>query len=277
MTQKWANLSRGMLFTWSMLAGLIFLFLIPKDLTSRLQLTYARVFRWPLAAGRGLTLAARTAAPAVQDVSRKDYGQLRTAYRQSTNEIANLQAQLQEALRRIGQLQKLRANSDWERMQFRPADVIAPADQAQDELIINRGQEDDVAVGQFVMSLDDHCIVGTVSDVSAKGAKVRLITDPGSRMAVNIADLNVPGLMEGRGNNTARVPLISTKHRIRKGDPVYARKQTGLEVPVLTARVTECREDADRPLVWDIKVQPVCDVANLSELVVVISGARPQP
>ncbi len=263
-----------MLFTWGMLAGLIFLFLVPKDLAGQLQLAYARAFRWPLAAGRGLTLASRTATPPVQDVSRKDHKALLTAYGQTRNELANLQAQLQEAHRTIEQLTKLRGRPGWESVPLRPAAIIAPADQAQNELIINRGQQDDVAVGQFVLSPDDHGIIGTISDVSPKGAKVRLITDPASKIAVSIADLHVSGLMEGRGNNTARIPLISTKHKVQKGDPVYARKQPGLDIRIITARVTECKPDADSPLLWDIKVQPVCDVANLSEIAVVISAAR---
>lgn len=269
-------MSRGMLFTWGMLAGLIFLFLVPKDLTGQLQLAYARAFRWPLAAGRGLTLASRTATPPVQDISRKDHKALLTAYGQTRNELANLQAQLQEAHRTIEGLTKLRDRPGWENVPLRPATIIAPADQAHNELIINRGQQDDVAVGQFVISPDDHAITGTISDVSPKGAKVRLITDPASKIAVTIADLNVSGLMEGRGNNTARIPLISTKHKVKKGDPVYARKQPGLDTPVITARVTECKPDADSPLLWDIKVQPVCDVANLSEIAVVISAQLPQ-
>ncbi len=264
-----------MLFTWGMLAGLTLLFLVPKDLTGQLQLTYARVFRWPLAAGRGLTLASRPATPPVQNVGRKDYEDLLAAHRQAANELANLRAQLQEGQRTIEQLTKLRDRPGWENVPLCPADIIAPADQAQNELIVNRGQEDDVAVGQFVMSPDDHCIIGTISDVSARWAKVRLISDPASRIAVSIADLGIPGLMEGRGNNAARIPLISTKHKIKKGDPVYARKQSGLDVPVIAARVTECRPDAENPLVWSIKVQPVCDVANLREIAVVISARLP--
>ncbi len=264
-----------MLFTWGMLIGLSFLFLVPKDWTGQLQLTYARVFRWPLAAGRGLTLASRPATPPAPNVGRNDYEELRAAHRQTANELANLRAQLQEAQKTIERLTKLRGRPGWEDMPLCPADIIAPADQAQNELIINRGHEDNVAVGQFVMSPADHCIVGTISDVSPKWAKVRLISDPASRIAVSIADLGIPGLMEGRGNNTARIPLIPTKHKIKKGDPVYARKRSGLDVPVIAARVTECRPDAENPLVWSIKVQPVCDVADLREIAVVISARLP--
>ena len=57
MRRKKINLSRGMLFTWGMISGLIFLFAVPQGLCSRLQLAYVSVFRWPLALGRSATLA----------------------------------------------------------------------------------------------------------------------------------------------------------------------------------------------------------------------------
>jgi len=262
-----------MLFTWGMLAGLIFLF-APKGLTGRLQLTYAQVFRWPLTVGRGLTVVSR-AAPQVQNISRKDYEELLQAHRRLQNDFANLQAQLQEAHGKIEQLAKLRMKSEWENMQFLPADVVAVADQAQNELLISRGQDDKVAVGQYVMGLSDHSIIGTISEVSARGSKVRLITDPASRMAVTIADPNVRGIMEGRGNGAARIPLIPAEHKIRIGDHVYAQKKAGLlDIPVITAQVARYRRDPDNPLLWDITVQPVCNVSSLSEVAVVISTAR---
>ena len=51
MRRKRANISRGMLFAWGMGIGLLFLFAVPQRTSDRIQLTYARVFRWPLAAG----------------------------------------------------------------------------------------------------------------------------------------------------------------------------------------------------------------------------------
>ncbi len=264
-----------MLFTWGILAGLIFLF-APKGLTGRLQLTYAQVFRWPLTVGRGLTVVSQ-AAPHTQNVSRKDYEELSQENRRLKNDFANARAQLDEAHAKIEQLAGLRMKSQWENMQFLPADVVAVADQAQNELLISRGQDDKVAVGQYVMSLSDHSIIGTISEVSAKGSKVRLITYPGARMPVTIADPNVRGIMEGRGNGAAGIPLIPAQHRIRVGDHVYAQKKAGLlDVPVIAAQVTQCRRDANNPLLWDITVQPVCKVGSLTEIIVVISTVRPR-
>lgn len=273
MRRKRANASRGVLFTWGMLAGLAFLFAIPQGTSDRLQLTYARVFRWPLAAGHGLTLAARsTALP--RDVADEKPSQ------EIQNIIANLQAQLREAQRQNEVLANLRGKLGGENTPILLAPVIVPADQERNELIIGRGKEHGLAVGQFVMSpasqgaVDQSVsVVGTISSVEAKTAKVKLITAPGEpRIAVGIGNLNIRPLMEGRGGNTARIPQVETKHKdIRKGDPVYAQKAPGLDVPIIAARVTRCEQDRDEPWFWDITVEPVCDLAGLREVAVVVA------
>ena len=62
----------------------MFLFAVPQKASDRLQFTYARVFRWPLAAGHGLTLAARpTTQP--KDVTAKEYEDLLANQQQLQN------------------------------------------------------------------------------------------------------------------------------------------------------------------------------------------------
>lgn len=266
-----------MLFTWGMIVGLVFLFALPQKAGSRLQLAYARVFRWPLAAGHSLTLASRsTALP--QDVTPKEYQDLLANQRQLQNRIANLQAALLDTQKRNEQLAKLREKPEWENVEFRQARIIPVADQT----IINRGTEHGVADGQFVMSLSERggvdesvSIVGTVAGVDVKTAKIRLITDKGSRIFASIGSLTVRGIMEGQGNRTARIANISQDHKISKGDSVYVQKQPGLDVPVIVGRVVSCQVDLENPLLWDIRVEPVCDVAGLSDVAVVVSAARP--
>jgi cell shape-determining protein MreC len=273
MTRKRTNLSRGMLFTWGILAGLIFLF-APRGLAGRLQLTYAQVFRLPLAAGRALTLASR-AAPQTEKVSRREYEALLQVRRQLENDRDNLRAQLEEAHQRIDQLAGLRVNSAWESMVFQPADVIVMTGQAQNELVISRGQKEGVAVGQYVMSLSDHSIIGTVSAVSPRGATVMLTTDPESRIPVYITDANLPGIMEGRGGGVARISSLPERRKIRAGDRVYIQKKAGLlDTPIIAGQVTQCRRDPENPVVLEALVQPVCDVANLRAVAVVVSTTR---
>jgi rod shape-determining protein MreC len=278
MRHKKINLSRGMLFTWGTLLGLIFLFAVPQRACSRLQLTYAGIFRWPLALGRSATLAARSPVPTGGAAS-PEQEQLLS---QLQNKIANMEARLQDVQLRNEELARLRDKSGWENVELRQARILTATDAAQSQLFINRGSEDGVAAGQFAVSLSDGadaeegCVIGTVSDVAARTAKIRRITDKGSRVFVSVANVTVRGIMEGQGDQTARVTMIEREHRIEKGDPVYTRKQAGLDVPVIAARVVSCQADRDNPFFWDIRVEPVCDVAALSDVAVVVSAPQPQ-
>ncbi|MBM4025531.1 MAG: hypothetical protein FJ280_09000, partial [Planctomycetes bacterium] len=169
MTKRRASQSKGMLFTGGMLVGLIFLFLVPRDASGRLQLAYARVFRWPLTLGGGVVRVSHTTSQA-RTVSPKEHAEALQAVQQLRNQSANLQAQLQEATRQIELLTRLKARPGLERMQPIPAKVIGMP--MQDELTIGQGLESGVAVGQYVLSLteariDEQSVIGVVSAVYA--------------------------------------------------------------------------------------------------------------
>jgi len=277
MRQRKINLSRGVLFTWGMLFGLIFLFAVPPRTCSRLQLFYASVFRWPLALGRSASLAAHGPVQ-TPGVSSQEHEEL---VLELQTKIANLDGQLQDARQKNEQLAKLRDRPGWGNVELRQARVLAMPDATQSHLFISRGSDDGVATGQSVVSLSDsgdaqgNSVIGTVSDVAAKTAKVRLITAAGSQVFASVADLTVRGIMEGQGDGTAKI-LIWREHKIREDDPVYTGRLPGLDVPVITGRVASCEPDLDNPVFWDVRVVPVCDVATLSDVAIVVSAPRPQ-
>lgn len=271
MTGKWTNLSKRMLFAYCTLGGLIFLF-TPAHVTSRLQLAYASLFRVPLSTGRTWTLASRTPA-AAETATSKDYAKLLADNQRLRNDMANLQAQLKEAGGKIDQLARLRTKREWDRMGFLPAGVVTVVSPGRTELIINAGRHEGVAVDQFVMAMSDHSLIGRVCDVSLHTARVRLISDPASRIPVEIGSTGIQGVMEGRGGGSAKVPLVSTKRAVAQHDPVYIRKEPGvLDVPIVAGRIAECRKDPDNPLLWDITVHATCDVATLERVAVVVPG-----
>lgn len=271
MTRKRANRSKGTLFACGILLGIIFLFLVPRETTGQFQLTYARVFRWPLTLGGGTVRILTTTTTEGQYVSPKDYKDLSKAYQEARNESANLQEQLRQANKQVELLTKLQAMPGLSHMQTIPAKITMLV---QDELTISRGRDSGVAVGQYVLSLtearlENQCVIGVVSAVDGKGAKVKLFTDPASRLPVSIDGLNVPKRMDGRGGGTAKIGLVPTTHTIRQGDVVYAQAKRGaLDAPTIVAEVTQCKKDPDNPHVWDIAVRPVCDFATLTDVVV---------
>ncbi len=151
------------------------------------------------------------------------------------------------------------------------ADVITvTVDESRGELIINRGQIDGLAKDQFV--LGDNSIIGTISEVSSRTAQVKLVTDSTSKIAVKIA--GVGRVMQGNGN-TARVPLLPIKYKVKTGDIVLANKKPGfLDVPLIAGRVAQCKRDDENPSLWDITVKPVCDIERLNDVAVIIMNPQ---
>ena len=87
-----------MLFTWFMLAGLIFLF-APQSLTNKFQFAFTRIFRWPLSIGRNISLAARIQQPSNAPANKE------TQYQ---NYIADLEATLKQEHQKVEELSGLR-------------------------------------------------------------------------------------------------------------------------------------------------------------------------
>jgi hypothetical protein len=264
MAYRRPDTTRRMIFIWGLLGGLICLF-TPPSWTGKLQLAYSYVFSWPLEAGHRLSRATG-GLPSLHATNTPGNEGWMNEKQSLENHIANLDAQLREAHRQIDQLARLRVKPQWEQVPLLPADTIPG--HTPEILFINRGSKDDVAVGQYV--LGDMSIIGTVSDVFARRAKVRLITDPASKIPVTIGEAGVPGVMEGRPGGVAKIPLVPAMQTVRRGDKVLAKKTPGLlDVPIVAGTVTQCRPDPENPLLLDITVQPACDVTTLETVAVI--------
>jgi len=270
MTQRWTRVSRRMLFTWCLLGGLIVMF-APSSLTGKLQLAYTYV-RWPLVAGRSPSLAGGIVSP-LQAIRNTGTEKAATEHQRLMNHISNLESQLKEARQEIDQLGRVRAVPQWDHMTFLRADVTLIS-QTQDVLFINRGQKDGVAVGQYVMG--DLSVIGIVSNVWTRTAKVKLLTDLTSKIPVTIGESDLPRVMEGRPGNVAKVPLVSASYAVTKGTKVYAKKMPGLlDVPIVAAEVKESRIDPENPSLLDITVRPVCEITALTSVMVIMSAPQP--
>jgi len=266
MAKKQIRVSERMLLTWFILAGFIFLF-APQSLTNKFQFAFARIFRGPLSIGRSVSLSAHMEQPLTDVVSRSKYNKLQ-------NHLANTIEWLHQERQKVEKLSGLRYRSAWKGVNFVLADVITVSiGSSQGKLIINRGENDGLAKGQFVSS--DYSIIGIISDVDSHTAQVKLVTDPTSKIAIKIAGLDVGMIMQGNGNNSAKVQLLPRKHKIKVGDVVYAQKRPGfLGTPMVVGTVVQCKTDDENPLLWDITVKPACDIANLTDVAVIVMNPR---
>lgn len=204
-------------------------------------------------------------------VSREKYDTLH-------NRLANVTEWLRQEREKVERLSGLRNRPAWKGVNFVLADVVvASADGTRRELTINRGLEDGLAMGQYVLS--DESVVGTVCAVDARTARIRLITDAESKMAVKIeAPSGVPHgrsnsdrFMQGDGDRSAKVLLVPTSQKVEAGALVYAQKKPAfLGTPVIVGSVSECTANKENPLLWDITVQPACNIEHLTDVAVVV-------
>jgi cell shape-determining protein MreC len=253
---RFGPISTGMLFILFMSGGMIFFF-APQNLTNKFQFSFARVFRWPLGVGRTISLSARTQPQFVDVVSRRRYNQLQ-------NYLANITMELSQERQKVEKLSGLLNRRPFEGAVLMFADVIASS---AEDFIINRGQDDGVQKGQFVAG--DNSIIGTISDVSPRTAKVEPITKTTSNMAAEIGGLKT--VIHGNGKNSAKIRLVPTKYKVKIGDNVYACKKPGfLDAPMILGTVSQCRRDGENPLLWDITVKPACDIERLNDVTIII-------
>jgi len=259
------------LFISLLLAGSIFYF-APQRLTNKLQFAFVRVFCWPLSVSGDISLAASGLLASAQGspedvVSRERYDKLH-------NHLANVTEWLKQERQKVEKLSGLRDRPVWQGVNFVLADCITVSvDGLGGELIVNRGVEDGLTTGQFVMANDG--IVGTVVEVGTRTARIRLITDPASKIAVKIDGLEAERIMQGCGNNSAKVHLVPKKHKVKTGEAVCVQKKPGfLSIPVIAGTVGKCESNKDNPLLWDITVEPACEMAKLTEVAVIVMNPR---
>jgi rod shape-determining protein MreC len=251
-----------------MLGGFALLF-APQSLTARFQLAFAHIFRRPLSIGRNVAIAVREPLSAREAVSRNQYDRLR-------NHLSNTAQWLHHERQKVETLSGLRDRTVWEGVSFVVADVITASIRGpHNGLIINRGRNDGLAKGQFVLA--DYCVIGMVSGVNSRTAQVMLVTDVGSRVPIKIEESDAATIMQGYGDNSAKVDLLSRKHVVKIGDVIHAQKKPGLlDIPMVVGVVSECRVDGENPLLWDIVVKPACEIDELKDVAVIVANPREQ-
>ncbi|MBC8482121.1 MAG: hypothetical protein H8D47_05590 [Planctomycetes bacterium] len=263
MARRQKKVSRKILLTWFILGGFIFLF-APYSFTSFLQGSFVHVFSLPLKIGRGISLSAQSNPKPADFVSKSKYEQLQ-------NHLSNVIAERDLAYTKIDRLSGLRNRFTLEGAQIVAASVTMTAAKSNsDELIINRGIDDQLRCGQFVLS--DNSVVGVISETWDRCAKVILSTNTKFTKAVRIEGSGSSFLMRGTGEGYA---LIVSKNQMPAGKNIIALPESGmLETPIVIGRITDCQRSTENPLLWNIIVKPVCESDKLTELAVVVMNPK---
>ena len=185
----------------------------------------------------------------------------------------NLDQTLQQERKEFDRLFGLYNDFPWENVEFIYGYVIrATADPSQNELTIDCRGTYGLQTGQYVMARNNS-IIGTISDIFPQigKAKVKLITNTDSKIPVQIAGINQMLQMQGNGDNTAKISMVSTKTEIRKGLDVYILRQAGfLDANMKVGTILDFKPNDKQPLIWDITVKPAWELEEIDEIAVIV-------
>ena len=270
------SISRRMLFIWCMMASLI-MYLTPQNFSNKFQFAFAHVFRYPLNVGDNVSLSARTQQQLSDVVPREQYIELENNY-------ANLKQTIKEQREEFQQLDGLRNTFINQDVDFILGKIInATENRSLNELTIECRGIQGLAKGQFVLARDNS-IIGRITDISPqlKKAKVKLITASDSQIAVHVEGLSKYSLMQGSGDNTAKIGLIPIHEKIKIGQKVFAinfeigeqvfdiNKGSFIDSPMIVGRISDFKEDDNQPLIWDITVKPSWDIKQLDKVAIIV-------
>ncbi len=265
MARRQSRMTRRVLLTWFLLAGLI-LILIPHTLTSRLQLAVLNLLHRPIQSGRMIGLWAQTTASAGGTVPEKEYLKAVEQNQQLLNHIANMEALLQQEQQKVTQLTRWRQAIPWDRTGFVPVDGVPLSPH---QWLINRGRAEGLAKGQFVLS--NEAIIGRIAELGTHTAKVELVTSPASRLPVTLRPSNVQGILCGTGDGLMKIQ-VKPPCAAQPGENVYVQKMDGLEAPVLVGDVPEggIGEDDQYPVLTAVKVRPRFSLDRVGTVLVIV-------
>ena len=217
-------------------------------------------------------LAVRDFMTAPRDVAR-----LSQLNDQFEAEIARLQSQIIELQQENAELEVLSALLDFARTHAEN-EYITAAVIGRDispflhYIIINRGSDDGLRRGMPVVSSQG--LVGRVAAVTADGARVQLINDPGTAINVRVQPSGAEGSLAGSITGDITVENIPQDANIQTGDLVLTSGLGGNFPPdILIGQVSGVRQ---RPveLFQTATIEPVVDFSRL-EIVLVIVNFRP--
>lgn len=252
------------------LAALVLLALSPLPPAARLEATIGGVVS-PIAAA--LRDAVRPAADVLlhagqlHDLSAEN-AELR---RQRARAEADLAA-LREERVAVQQAAALIAAVGDRADQFVTAAVLArdPAPGRQ-VLLLDRGARHGLRVGQPVLGAGS-TLVGIVTQVDDRRARVRLLTDRDSAVATVVQASRTPASLAGTGTGL-RLDLVPLGAPVSAGDVVLSSALGGLLPPgLLTGHVTRVHS-APQDLFESVEVEPLSDLGRLEQVLVMIGFA----
>ena len=139
-------------------------------------------------------------------------------------------------------------------------------------VMVNAGSDDGLARGQAAISGDG--LVGRLTEVGGRAARVLLITDLNSRVPVTVESGRLNAVLAGDNSERPRLAYVGSTDGLKIGDRVVTSGEGGVFPPGLPVGVI-VSFDGGGP-----RVEPYADLSQLGYLLVVnygLAGGLPQP
>ena len=138
-------------------------------------------------------------------------------------------------------------------------------------LIIDAGLDQDIEKGQAVV-VDNGIIIGKIIDVSTDSAKIRLLTDKFTKLAVNVGNqAQISGLLSGSLGLVMDLSYVPQDQDIRKDDLVVT-ADLDVDIPAgLVVGRVEAVEFSEGEVFKQATVSPLVDYDTLAIVAVITS------
>ena len=133
-------------------------------------------------------------------------------------------------------------------------------------VLINKGR--DAGVARLAAVVTHAGLVGHVMELSDQAAKVLLITDHASRVAVLIQRTRAEGVMAGEGKATLQIEYLSRLADVQVGDVVISSGLGGVFPKGLKVGKVAAVQKQDHGLFQAVDVAPSADLSRLEEVLV---------
>jgi rod shape-determining protein MreC len=207
----------------------------------------------------------------------RDVADLRQRNAELESEVSNLQAQLIQLQQQATDSATLAALVDFSRTHpgstYKAAAVIGrDPSPFLHYVIIDIGSNVGIRRGMPVVT--EKGLVGRVDAVIGNAARVQLITDPNSVVAVRLESTETDSILSGSISGDLTMQMISQDTKVEPDDVVLTSGLGGAFPPDLLVGQVVSLHQRQSDLFQQATVQPVVDFANL-EIVLVIIDFRP--
>lgn len=152
------------------------------------------------------------------------------------------------------------------------AQVVARPPNAFDwSVLLDIGADQGLRPGMAV--INEHGLVGKLTDVTAGNARVQLLASPSAGYVVRVADTGEEGLLSGRGTRPLQLELLDPEAEVAAEAEIVTRSFQGSTIPDgIPVGVVVTGSDPDAPPGRFLSVRPYVDFTQLNIVQVVLDA-----